>query len=138
MCNFVFHLFIVDLSDHRDYFEDNGDVETSYRDSITVTFRDHTPGQTYTIGPEILTPIIVHNRNMLYPSRRLLVDGTELSCTWMTSVSGDIATTQCEAMLMLPSDATVTLTAEAYLPPDHVIRSAEITVEYSRICLFIS
>ena len=91
-------------------------------------------GQMNFVGSEdyTATPRLTYDSSLLTPSRRLLVNDTDVNCAWTTTVSGDVSTTECEEQLLLENDTTVILRAEAYLPPDHVIKSAEITVQFGK------
>ena len=100
-----------------------------------MEFQGQESGQTISVGSEdyTATPRLTYDSSLLTPSRRLLVNDTDVNCAWTTTVSGDVSTTECEEQLLLENDTTVILRAEAYLPPDHVIKSAEITVQFGNI-----
>ena len=100
-----------------------------------MDFQGIESGQTISVDSEdyTATPRLTYDSSLLTPSRRLLVNDTDVNCAWTTTVSGDVSTTECEEQLLLENDTTVILRAEAYLPPDHVIKSAEITVQFGNI-----
>ena len=116
---------------HTSYFTD-GDISDEYR--VSVRFINKTAGRTYSASWEdyIVVARLAYRRTTLYPSRRLLKNDTDIACDWMTSflASGDGFVTECQAAIGFASAATFGLRAEAYLPPDHVIESAEITVKF--------
>ena len=99
-----------------------------------MEFQGQESGQTISVGSEdyTATPRLTYDSSLLTPSRRLLVNDTDVNCAWTTTVSGDVSTTECEEQLLFQNDTTVILRAEAYLPPDHVIKSAEIAVKFGK------
>ena len=119
------------FSVHSSYFT-NGEISTQYRDSVTVQFENKTAGRTYLAGMEDYTVVATLNysNTSLYPSRRLLRNGTDVACDWMTNVTGDVAITECQAAIGFASGAALDVRVEAFLPPDYVIQSAGITVKF--------
>ena len=116
---------------HTSYFT-NGELSSAYRDSVSVEFRDRPSNRTYLagLGHYSVVATLTYPSTSLYPSRRLLRNGTVVACDWMTNVTGDVAITVCETAIGFAPEATFDVTVEAYVPPDHVIQSAGITVKF--------
>ena len=120
--------------DHSEYFH-NGRFADFYRNNITVEFTGFNPNDRHTAGYNDVTvnPVLTYRNSLLYPSRRLLINGIVQSCDWLTSVSGNDVTTHCEAVIgFRDGGADVIVRAEAYLPPTLVIKSVEITVAFQQ------
>ena len=116
---------------HTSYFT-NGELSSAYRDSVSVEFRDRPSNRTYLagLGHYNVVAKLNYSSTSLYPSRRLLRNGTDVACDWMTNVTGDVAITECQAAIGFASGAALDVRVEAFLPPDYVIQSAGITVKF--------
>ena len=116
---------------HTSYFN-HGELSSAYRDSVSVEFRDRPSNRTYLagLGHYSVVATLTYPSTSLYPSRRLLRNGTDVACDWMTNVTGDVAITECQAAIGFASGAALDVRVEAFLPPDYVIQSAGITVKF--------
>ena len=113
----------------------NGEVALFYKNRVNAGFANLSLNRTYSanVAAYNIKPQIIFSNSLLYPTPRLWVDGVVMTCAWMISLTGDFVFSECEVRLTGNVGDMVTVIVEAYLPPNHVVKSAYVTLVFGTL-----
>ena len=119
----------------RNQYFQNGQIADFYRNSVSIEFYDLLTDR-YLAGVESarISPSLQYDQSYVAPSRRVMVDGVERTCRWNTAtVGGNEILYYCSVLVPFNEDGMdAVVVFEAYLPPNHVIQSTQLTVVFDR------
>ena len=102
-----------------------------YRNGITaVEFQGYQNGSSVTAeaGNITLTAQHTYDNSQYAPHLRWFKDDVQMECNYVTTVSGSLGTTRCDAEFVGANGDSVSLRLESYLPPDYVMKSFQMSM----------